>query len=380
MRIACIATSRVPSRTANSIQVMKVCQAMVELGHEVRLWVAGRQPDCTWEWLAEHYGLRRRFGIEWIGYLPALRRYDFCVLALQRARAWEPALYYVWPLPAAALAASWGWPCVLEVHDRPTGCLGPRWLGQFLRASGARRLVAVSEALRQWLEGRYRRPLQPPFGLVAPNGVDLERYAEVPAPSEARRRLGLPQKFTVGYTGHLYPGRGVGLLFELAYRNPDLHFVWAGGEPAAVGWWESRLDEHGVANVTLLGFVPNERLPLVQAACEVLLMPYERHIAGSGGGDSAASASPMKAFEYLAAGRAILSSDLPVLREVMNDSNALLLPPEDVEAWDRGLKAITRDEGRRLGLAARARADAARFTWVERERRILSGLEVGPDG
>ncbi len=380
MRIACIATSRVPSRTANSIQVMKVCQAMAELGHEVRLWVAGKRPQCTWELLAEHYGLRWRFPVEWIGYVPVLRRYDFCLLALRRARAWEPDLYYVWPLPAAALASRWGWSCVLEVHDRPTGHLGPRWLGQFLRAPGARRLVTVSEALRRWLEGRYRRPLQPPLALVAPNGVDLERYAEVPDPSEARQRLGLPQKFTVGYTGHLYPGRGIGMLFELARRNPDLHFVWAGGEPEAVEAWRSRLAQHGVGNVTLLGFVPNERLQLVQAACEVLLMPYEKHIAGSGGGDSGASASPMKAFEYLAAGRAILSSDLPVLREVMNDDNALLLPPEDVEAWDRGLKDVVRDEGRRLGLASRARADAARFTWVERERHILTGLEVGSDG
>lgn len=48
MRIACIATSRVPSRTANSIQVMKVCQAFVELGHEVRLWLPGKAAGVAW--------------------------------------------------------------------------------------------------------------------------------------------------------------------------------------------------------------------------------------------------------------------------------------------------------------------------------------------
>ncbi len=380
MRIACLATSRIPSRTANSIQVMKVCQALEDLGHEVRLWTAGRRPAVSWDELARHYGLRRRFAIEWIGYWPPLRRYDFCLRALAQARRWRPDLYYLWPIQAAALAARRGWPTVLELHDRPSGRLGPCWLGQFLRAPGARRLVTVSEALRRWLEGKYRRPLGPPFSVVAPNGVDLERYAELPGAGEARRTLGLPEVFTVGYTGHLYPGRGVELMVELARRNPASHFVWAGGEPEAVETWRGRLADEGIANVTLLGFVPNERLPLVQAACDVLVMPYERRIAGSGGGDSAGSASPMKAFEYMAAGRMILTSDLPVIREVLNEANAVLLPPEDVEAWDRALKEAARDEGRRLRLAAQARADAMAFRWTERESRILRGLEVGASG
>ena len=41
----------------------------------------------------------------------------------------------------------------------------------------------------------------------------------------------------------------------------------------------------------------------------------------------------MKMFEYMAAGRAILSSDLPVLREVLNEENAILLPPDEPAAW-----------------------------------------------
>src|SRR3990170_1610021 len=86
-------------------------------------------------------------------------------------------------------------------------------------------------------------------------------------------------------------------------------------------------------NVRLLGFVSPPRLPLVRAAGEVLLLPYGRAITVSGGGDTTAFASPMKMFEYLAAGRVILSSDLPVLREVLNEGNAILLPPEDPAAW-----------------------------------------------
>ena len=83
-----------------------------------------------------------------------------------------------------------------------------------------------------------------------------------------------------------------------------------------------RLEQGGIKNVHLTGFVPNEELPLYQAACDILLMPYEEAIAGSSGGDTARFASPMKAFEYMAAGRPILSSDLPVFREVLDEAFA----------------------------------------------------------
>jgi glycosyltransferase involved in cell wall biosynthesis len=96
----------------------------------------------------------------------------------------------------------------------------------------------------------------------------------------------------------------------------------------------------------------------------------------SGGGDTSAFASPMKMFEYLAAGRVILSSDLPVLREVLNEDNAILLPPEDPRAWDAALQEIRRAPQRAAQLAAKAQKDAQRFSWVERARHALEGLSA----
>ena len=124
--------------------------------------------------------------------------------------------------------------------------------------------------------------------------------------------------------------------------------------------------------------VPQRDLPLIQAACDVLLMPYQRAIAVSSGGDTAAFASPMKAFEYMAAGRPILSSDLPVLREVLNDGNAVLLDPQEVDAWQAALKSLVGDEPRRIRLGEAARRGAARYTWLERTRRALEGLAPVP--
>jgi glycosyltransferase involved in cell wall biosynthesis len=374
MRIACIATSEVPSRKANSIRVMKVCQSFINLGHSVRLWLPGRTPDISWGELSEHYGIRDRFPIRWLRGAIKLRRYDFCLLATLDAAIWQADLFYFWPLQGAALASRLGLSTALEIHDLPGGRFGPWLFRNFLRGSGAFRLLPITDALRKWLAREYKATLEAPFTIVSPLAVDLERYADLPTSEKARRELGFEEAFTAGYTGHLYPGRGIDLLVELARRNPQIHFLWAGGEPVAIERWSKRLSNAGVTNVRLMGFVPNTQLPLIQAACDVLMMPHERRVSASGGGDIARFTSPMKMFEYLSSGRAILASDLPVLREVLNEDNAVLIAPEDINAWNDALRSLEVEEDRRRVLGNQARIDAAKYTWVERARRSLEGL------
>ena len=374
MRLACLSASHVPSRTANSIRVMKVCQAFVELGHDVRLWVPRTRTPFDWGEARVHYGLRREFPVTFVGGWTALRRWDVGLASALAAMRWGADLYYVWPYQAAALLSLLGRPTALEVHDQPAGLAGP-WLFRLsLRGRGLRRVLPITESLRAALERSYGAGLRPPRAVVLPSGVDVEAYAHMPSPPEARRRLGLPKAFTATYTGHLYPGRGIELLAELARRNPLISFVWAGGEPNDVEDWAARLRARQIDNVCLLGFVPQARLPSVHAASDVLLMPYARRITVSSGGDTSAFTSPLKAFEYMAAGRAILASDLPVLHEALDERLAILLPPEDVDAWDTALRMIRADPARRKALAGAARRAAGRYSWTERARRALEGL------
>jgi glycosyltransferase involved in cell wall biosynthesis len=80
----------------------------------------------------------------------------------------------------------------------------------------------------------------------------------------------------------------------------------------------------------------------------------------------------MKLFEYLASQRAILSSDLPVLREILNPQIAMLLPPEDIQAWVVALKTLRDDPGQRLVMAENALAAVRQYTWDSRAKQLLS--------
>ncbi|MCX8025087.1 MAG: glycosyltransferase [Thermanaerothrix sp.] len=371
MRIACFSTSKIPSSTANSIQVMKMCQALVQTGHVVKLWVPG-QMTTSWPRLAAHYGLAYSFEVEWVPSRPWLKRYDFVFQAWNRARGWGADLVYTWLPQIGLMALHAGIPLVLELHDRPSGRIGPHLLRWVVNHKGSKCLAIITRALYRALQEEFGLNLRKDQVVIAPNGVDLERYQGLPDPPEARQRLGLKEQFTAVYSGHFYPGRGMGLLLAVARSLPHIQFLWVGGREEAVSYWRNEVYREGLTNVVLTGFVENQVLPLYQAAGEVLLMPYERAVAGSSGGNSADICSPMKMFEYLACGRAILTSDLPVLHEVLNEQNARFCPPEDVEAWKTALDDLFHHPEVCRSLGQQARMDAGRYTWMARAHRILA--------
>ena len=373
MRIVCIAASFVPSNTANSIQVVKASHALAELGHTVTLMVPGRE-EIEWAYLQQHYGLRKPFSIEWIPENLAFRRYDFAFKAVRAAQRMQPDLVYTWMLQAGVLSLWNRMPTILELHDRVTGRLGPWLFRRFCKAKAHKRILANTAALKRTLFTEFDLVRADVDFLIAPNGVELARYESLPSPADARSALGLKSGFTAGYTGHFYSGRGMGLMLDLAKVLPEINFLWVGGEPADVTLWENRIRTAGVGNITLTGFVDNAILPKYQAAAEVLLMPYGKVIEGSGGGNSAEIASPMKMFEYMAAGRPILSSDLPVIHEVLDEDMAVFCPPEDLSAWKNKLSALQDDPAQRERLGQAARSAVKAYTWRARAENALKGF------
>lgn len=372
MKIVAIAGSQIPSDTANSIQVMKTCSALAQLGHDLTLLVpVNRQSQIVN--LRSHYGLQTDFPIEWLA-SPSRRLFTW--QSVQRASALKPDLLYTWFPQSAVFGLLNKIPTVFEIHLQPTGALGPAWHRAFAALRGRKRLASITQALVDVLERRHNIHFKADEVVIAPNGVELERFASLPDPVTARQTLNLPQALTVMCTGHLYAGRGADLFLALAKEIPQAHFVWVGGRPADVGMWKKRAQSD---NVTFTGFISNQELPLYQAAADILLMPYSHSIMGSSGSaDSASVASPMKMFEYMAAGRAIVTADLPVIREVLNEKNAVFCEPDNLVDWKLRIGKLLNDEPRRLSLGKQAREDVQGYTWSARAERIMRGVEAFP--
>ncbi len=381
MKIALITNSRIPSLTANSIQAMKVAQALMQIGHDLRLFAPAESDSVPEATLRAHYGLRDIPPIEWIPSLKLFRRFDFILRSQIAAQKFGAELIYTWLPQSAVFALTRKFPVVLEMHADVAGSMGAWWLRQFVKLNGRKLITTTNQALKKILEHSIQLPIT--NYLIAPNGVELEKYQNLPSPSEARRELNLKENFTVGFTGHIYPGRGAELLFELAKQMPAVNFLWVGGTPELVEFWRGKLTEAQMTNVTMTGFVQHESIPLYQAASDILLMPYSKSISASSGQDIAEVINPMKMFEYMAAGRAIVSADLDSIREILNEENAVFCEARELEIgnqeseignWKSAIESLLADESRRVALGNQARKDARRFAWVAREKLVMDAI------
>jgi glycosyltransferase involved in cell wall biosynthesis len=177
-----------------------------------------------------------------------------------------------------------------------------------------------------------------------------------------------PEARVVVYTGHLYRWKGAHTL-ALASRNlpPDAVVCIVGGTPADVVAFRDFLAREQLTHVRLPGYVPPSEVPLWLAAADVLALPNS--------GTSAISArytSPLKLFEYMAARRPIVASDLPSLREVLvHGQNAFLVPPDHPAALAAGLRTVLGESALAERLAERAGQDVVGRTWDARAQAII---------
>ena len=180
-----------------------------------------------------------------------------------------------------------------------------------------------------------------------------------------------PGPFVVGYAGSLYTGRGIELIGLVARSCPWAEFVVAGGEKTVVDQLRSAHED--VENLTFLGYLAPSAVPQFLRGCSALLAPYQVDTSDAVGRNTARWMSPLKIFEYMAAGRPIVSSDLPVLKEVLrHGENSLLVASGDVEAWAMALRKICDEPNWGEALAAVAYSEVEKdYSWETRARRVI---------
>ncbi len=389
MEIAYITNTRIPSERANAMQTAQMCAAFAAAGAQVTLYCPDRRNQFAGTDVWAYYHLPRTFELCRVPcvdlfYLSGGRLWlerpifwqqtaTFAFSLLRRLKQSPPDLFYsrdpfVLALLSAALPQARR-RMLFEAHGLPASRGGKtfrRWALQ--RVAG---VVAISHALRQLHIDRLG--LSPESVWVAHDGVDLNRFEPTLSKIEARQQLRLPlDERLVMYTGGLYAGRGLEELITAAKGLTATLIIVGGKDEASAARFRRFASEQGVTNVRFEGYRPPPQVPLYLAAADVLAMPYSRRTVAPGG-ITTDWMSPLKMFEYMAAARPIIASDLPVLREVLHsDENALLVPPDDAVALAVGLERLLADTALSERLAAQARRDVAAFTWEARARAILN--------
>jgi len=231
--------------------------------------------------------------------------------------------------------------------------LAKREAAVWQRADG---FVTLTRALADDMAARFGTR---PRVAVVPDGVRIDQVPSVAAPS------GRP---IVAYAGHLYAWKGVDILLEALAALPDVDGLIVGGherEPD-LARTKALAQQLGVAaRVTFTGLVEPPQVRAWLARANVLVLPNPASAISS------RFTSPLKLFEYMAAQRPIVASDLPALREVLSpDENAVLVTPGSAPALAAGIQQVIDDPALAGRLALHALETVADFSWDRRAERL----------
>ncbi|HET7882363.1 MAG TPA: glycosyltransferase family 4 protein [Acetobacteraceae bacterium] len=360
---------RVQSRDGQSVHIEEMVAALRRAGHEVLVVGPGLYQQVSFGGESRLVSLIRAHLPSWLGSLAELGYNIPAGWRLWRAaRRFRPELLYerynLFYLPGTWVARQLRLPLFLEVNaplaaERSQfGGLGLERIGGRLECyvwRSADRVLAVTGVLKRMICRAGAREEQV---AVIPNGINPEEFA-------IEAEAGVEGRVVLGFVGFVRDWHGLDRVIAAMASAPDagaLDLVVVGDGPARVAL-EQQAESLGLARrVRFTGLQGREQIPRLVAGFDIALQPRVVDYA-----------SPLKIFEYMAAGRAIVAPDQENIREVLRDGvTALLFDPSRPDAmWNAIMRlAADADLRRRLGSAARAEIARGDYTWDGNARRV----------
>lgn len=396
VRAVLVANARMPSQRAQSVQVAHAVRAFHRVGGPATLLHARRR-DTPVRPAAEVFGALSTGSIsigslnagdtpeslpgleaipcgDWIDAVP--RRLQFGPARLQEWTFGRNAVRAVRSRFSGALVLARDVEVAhglrnrgrvgLELHRVPGGRTRRRWLMETVE--GGMPVIAISGGVRDDLVGLGVTPEQIH---VEHDAADPGLAAALPPREQARAALGLDADASVVlYAGGLLEWKGVDVLVEAARADAldGATVLVVGGMEADVAALRARAS--GIPRLRIDGFRPAGAIPTYLAAADVGVVPNRRSPR-----ISSHYTSPLKVFEAMAARLPQVVSDLPSLRDVLAQDQAIFVEPEDPAALAAGIRRVLGDADAARAMADRSHAAVATNTWDARAARILGYLE-----
>lgn len=375
MKLVYLSTARIPDDWAHVLQMLTMCEAFADAGAEVELVVPRRArtpatDPFVYAGVKSNFQITRVFCIDLFAgtqgkFFYWLRTLSFFVAAKIYLTIKRYDTLYTREHQAGLFFSDF----IYEVHAVPRA--GDTLHRRLWRR--ARGLVVLTSFIRDRFvkQGIPREHI-----LVAPDAVKVAQFDSTLTQEEARKELDLPLSgYLMGYVGTLKTmqmEKGVACaIHALATLPPDVSFIVVGGEPEDIREYQTLAEKEGVVNrVQLIGKVEHKKVSTYLRAFDVVVAPFPdvehyRYFM-----------SPLKIFEYMAAGVPMIVSDLPSLREVLSEKTARFIPPADALALATAVRELRAHPEAARAQAELARKDACtRFSWEHRAEGILTFIQ-----
>jgi glycosyltransferase involved in cell wall biosynthesis len=372
MNIKYIVNVRIPTPRAQGYAIMKMCEEFARSGAKLDLIIPKRGNSNDKEDPFAYYDIKPIFNIirvksfDFLGKTFKLGRLfywvdliSFFVSLRRHGLVKENDVIYTRDFTIPVLFSKKRFIC-LELHEIP------RFKFLFRLAIKKPKLFFVlNENIKKVL---VEMGVTPSIVYISPSGVDLNEFDIDISKKDAREKINLiTDKKIVMYTGHLYGWKGADTLANVAEFLPELMFVFVGGIDSEL---ERFTKKYTAKNITLLPFKARNMIPFYLKAADLLVIPNSSSIK-----ISSEYTSPLKLFEYMASKRPIISSDLPSLRAVLNETNCVFAKADNIQSFKEAISKILNDEKLASDISVQAFEDVQKYTWQKRVEDIMKVIE-----
>jgi glycosyltransferase involved in cell wall biosynthesis len=247
--------------------------------------------------------------------------------------------------------------------------------------SSAARIICISPRLKDHLQTRWN--IDESKLTILPIAADVEGFKPEYNSETVRKSLGLSGEPVVMWVGGFYPWHDLSLLLEsfalILQRRPDARLVLVGDGQTRSSIVD-RIAKNGLSHAVILtGAIAHSQVPEMLSIADVAVVPSPAITASRGG-----TGTPLKLFEYMAAGKAIVATALDEAAGVIVDrSTGILVDPGDVHQFAEAVLKLINDPEERKRLGQNAREEAVRqYSWEHYTRRLeeiyLSVVKSGP--
>jgi len=369
MKILYISKSNIPSKSANSIHVMKMCQAFSNNGHQVVLLAPNNrdQYEKNVKNIYRYYGVKKIFKIKKIwhpnlksGVIIYLLGIFFYLLFNKKFD-----LIYGRFLHGCYASTLLKNKVIFESHNPIFNSSNHNLIvfKKLIKSKYLEKMVVISQTLKDmYLEKGF---LNNAKIQVLHDGAD-----EVKNFNHKTKLLGRKDNLKVGYVGHMYKGKGMEVISSIASKleedDIDIHII--GGLEKDIELWRDKIISK---NVYFYGFVAHKNVGSYINALDICLLPNQKIVYAYGSDESNSNenisrfTSPLKLFEYMSHKKAIIASELPVLKEVLNKKNSILVESDNIDLWISSIKKLKNLKNREV-IGNQALNDFYKYTWKNR--------------
>jgi glycosyltransferase involved in cell wall biosynthesis len=342
--------SRLHRNRANLIQTLHMVNAFRDLGVDVTLylppWLRSIKPDER----LQYFGIDPPLDIRQSRLLHS-RWKLWPFIKFYKSHLQKADDIYTRSVKISLLLADEALPHHLEVHEAGSELVKEGYLDKVVSAHRQgliRWLFPINRAAADVL---LQAGAAPARILISPCGVKLSAFSQIK--SFQPERLSMPN---IVYLGLLSRDRGLSIFEELSARRVA-RITLVGDQEDAVAPSDY---------LRLVPFVPHCETPRWWEQTDLVLLPYQRSL------PQVDSMSPIKLFEAMAAGRPIIASDLPAIREILeHEKTALLVEADDVEGWIVAVNRLQNEPELASRLAEAARQKAREYSWEKRAENII---------